>query len=331
MAGKQQSSEPPSLITSLPQDVIFDILSRLSRFDYPALSLVCKHFRSIAASPELFTTRSLLGRTEQCLYVVLSNMGELYSNRFYILCQKADGERRLGLIPSLPAIHTYFSYAKMGYLAVGSRIYVFGQSTTDRMMSLSIDCVSHTVQLLPSMPVTMCNTVADIIEGRIYVIGYHNRNDWKRKMVVLNTETQMWEPEMIWLDDSDCYICNNSCVVMADKLYTRNSANSFFYDPKENKWETDEMLDLKIWHNACVIDDVLYYLDFYEKELRAYDGKKRCWQVVKGLEALLSETTRYRIEVWSPKTVSYDGKLDLFFHSLRRHEDKLCEVWCAEI
>ncbi|KAG2332951.1 hypothetical protein Bca52824_004131 [Brassica carinata] len=311
MAARKQLPEPPSLITSLPQDVIVDILARVSRFDYPALSLVCKHFRSIVTSPEIFTRRSLLGCTEHCLYVVLSNMDETYSNHCYILCQKSHGERRLVHIPSVPAIHTYFSYTTIGYVAVGSRIYVFGRSTTDRMMSLSIDCVSHTVQPLPSMPVTMSNTVADIIEGRIYLIGYHNLYDWERKMVVFNTETQMWEPEMIWLDNSGRYIYNNSCV--------------------ENKWEMDEMLNLKGWQNACVVDDVLYYVDYYKKELRAYDRKHSCWQVVKGLEALLLDTTRYRVEVWSPKTVSYDGKLALFFHSLRRREEKLREIWCAEI
>ncbi|XP_018463206.2 F-box/kelch-repeat protein At4g38940-like [Raphanus sativus] len=336
MAAKKQSSEPPSLITSLPQDIILDILARVSRFDYPAFSVVCKHFRSIIASPEIYARRSLLGRTEHCLYVFLSCMDETrwrYCNRCYILCPKAeaDGERRLVLIPSLPPIPTYSEYATMGFVAVGSRIYAFGRSSEHRMITLSIDCVSHTVQRLPSMPVIVSNTMADIIDGRIYVIGYGNHNDWKMKMEVFNTEIQTWEPGMMMSLDKDArYIYNNSCVAMADKIYTKNSINSFVYDPKENKWETDEMLDLKIWHNACIVDDVLYYLDCYGGELRAYDRKKRYWQVVKGLEALLSETAsvRQRSEDWSPQTFSYDGKLALFFP---REDSCHKKIWCAEI
>ncbi|CAH2034366.1 unnamed protein product [Thlaspi arvense] len=34
-------------MTPLPEDVILDILARVSRFDYPILSFVSKHFRSL--------------------------------------------------------------------------------------------------------------------------------------------------------------------------------------------------------------------------------------------------------------------------------------------
>ncbi|CAH8389449.1 unnamed protein product [Eruca vesicaria subsp. sativa] len=319
MAKEEQSS----LIMLLPHDVMFDILARVSRFDYPTLSLVCKHFRSIVTSPEIFTRRSLLGCTEHCLYVVLANEDEpVCSKRLYILCPKANGEHRLVLIRSLPDMPTYISETAMGYVAVGSRIYVFSRSNKHDMITLSIDCGSHTVQLLPNAPVTMSPRMADVIKGRIYVIGYDC--GWERGMVVFNTETQMWEPRMIKLDKEGNKCIDGCAVVMTDKMYMRNPSKTLVYDPKEIKWETDEMMNLHKWRNACVVDDVLYYYncEFYNMGggLIAYDQTQRCWREVKGLEALLPETTS---SMW-PHIVSHGGKLALFY-------TKRNEIWCEEI
>ncbi|KAF2605259.1 hypothetical protein F2Q70_00025423 [Brassica cretica] len=70
---EKSSESPSSLILSLPEDVIIDILARLSRFDYPKLSLVSKYFQSLVASPELYARRSLLACTEDFVYVVLDD------------------------------------------------------------------------------------------------------------------------------------------------------------------------------------------------------------------------------------------------------------------
>ncbi|CAN7086862.1 unnamed protein product [Brassica oleracea var. botrytis] len=51
-ADKKQSSS--SLITSLPEDVVVDILARVPRRDYPRVSLVSTYFRSLVSSPEIY-------------------------------------------------------------------------------------------------------------------------------------------------------------------------------------------------------------------------------------------------------------------------------------
>ncbi|XP_024004083.1 F-box/kelch-repeat protein At4g38940-like [Eutrema salsugineum] len=175
-------------------------------------------------------------------------------------------------------------------------------------MALSIDCRSHTVQRLPDMPVPMSGTVADVIDGRIYIIGDGGNYVLEKVMVVFDTKSQKWESRVIKpgveLGDTWSY----GCVVMADKLYTRDDHNSFVYEPKECKWETDEMLNFQKWRDACVVDDVLYSLNPDENyKLRAYDPAQKCWRVVKGLEKLLSKFLGW------PYTVSYGGKLALFF------------------
>ncbi|CAN7010979.1 unnamed protein product [Brassica oleracea var. botrytis] len=286
MASKTErdiESQAPALITSLPEDVMIDILARVPRREYPTLSLVSKYFRSLVASPGLYVRRSVLGFTEHCFY---SSMTTNHVTTVGILHRKANGKRSLVLIHSLPA-----KKLDATILSVGSSIYVFGGG---RDGFLRIDCGLRTVEHLPNMPLHMSHKIADIIDGRIYVIG-NNYDSMKKKkaMVVFNTEAKMWEPGMILRPNIDLGETLYGCVAMADKMYTTDKNKSFVYKPKEGIWETDEMLSSKTWRDACVVDDVLYYYDTDALQLRTYDSKRRCWGVVEGLKNLL------HITLWS--------------------------------
>ncbi|KAL0673720.1 hypothetical protein Bca4012_001701 [Brassica carinata] len=262
------------MTTQLPEDVIIDILARVPRCNYPRLSLVCKHFRSLIASPMLFAVRSLLRCTELCLYVLLHNRETGGDQRWSILRQKTKDNSRLVLIPSLPVAQRYD--------AVGSKIYMFDSTKDDSVTTnvLSFDCRSHTVQPLPSIDVNVYTTVADIINGKIHGLGYHNTNS-EKPMVVLNTETQTWEPVMT-IPETVYYMWPPNFVMMVGKMYMLCPSGSYVYDPKESRWETDEKL--KFWVKGCVLDDVLYCYDFCLNSLRTYDPKQRRWGVVEGVE-----------------------------------------------
>ncbi|KAF3577677.1 hypothetical protein DY000_02034365 [Brassica cretica] len=154
---EKKQSPPPSPITSLPEDVVVDILARLPISDYPRVSLVSKRFRSLVSSPEIYARRrSSLGCTEHCLYVFLYN-----------------------------------------------------------------------------------------------------------------------------------------CATRVNRLYTLRRGNS------------SSRL------SARVVDDVLFFYDWSDKELRAYDPERKCWQVVKGLDDLLADIRRAAC-CWL-QTVSYGGKLVLLY------------------
>ncbi|ESQ31048.1 hypothetical protein EUTSA_v10012164mg [Eutrema salsugineum] len=56
---------------SLPNDLLLRCITHVSILYYPTLSLVSKRLQSLIASSEFYKTRSLLGHTESCLYVVL--------------------------------------------------------------------------------------------------------------------------------------------------------------------------------------------------------------------------------------------------------------------
>ncbi|KAJ4884172.1 F-box/kelch-repeat protein [Raphanus sativus] len=315
-AEKNQSPSSSSPITSLPEDIVVDILARVPRRDYPRVSLVSKHFRSLVSSREIYARRSSLGCTEHCIYLVLFDSDNGH-NRLYTFRRKEKDKDSpcLVLIPGLPDMPRGGSY-----VAVGSRIYVFCE-----INSFFIDCTSHTVQHLPRMPVPMSNTAADVICGRIYVIGCISSKS--KAMVVFDTQTQTWVtmPGMeLYDNDVDAY---TSLVVMGGKLYARGFQDNFAYDPKESKRETDEVVSLNYWddENACVVDDVLYFYDWSGK-LRAYDPERKCWVVVKGLDDLSAWTRRVGCFL-GVTTSNYAGKLVLFFRS----REIIGEICCAEI
>ncbi|KAJ4865912.1 F-box/kelch-repeat protein [Raphanus sativus] len=348
MAEKENSSpETPSLIPSLPEDIIIDILARVSRWEYPTLSLVSKQFQSLVASPELYARRSLLGCTEHCLYVVLCE-GE--NKRWYTLRRNANGNRSLVRIPSLPPLTRGESF-----LAVGSKIYVFGG--TNDTSDFSIYCRSHTVQPLPSMPLLpMSDTRAAIIDDKIYVMG--RLGDFQNLIVLFNTKTNMWEPEILKPDielhgerrslDS-CLV--GGWLVLANKMYVNDFTNyCLIYDPKENIWRPDDTLRSVKMPTACVIDDILYYfptfLDFTDNDdyvainIRTYDPKRSCWGVVKGLNKLFSKMKSFRCI----HAANYGGKLALFYsgrygnyctrygnYCTRRDVRSKKKIWYAEI
>ncbi|CAA7014907.1 unnamed protein product [Microthlaspi erraticum] len=93
----------------------------------------------------------------------------------------------------------------------------------------------------------MFDTTANIVDGRIYVIRLINSKN--TRMVVFNTQTQTWKPKMIKSDFELRGMWRCECVVVADKLYTR---------------------------------------DCLRAKGKAYDLKK-CWGVVNGVEELVAE------------------------------------------
>ncbi|KAJ4891356.1 F-box/kelch-repeat protein [Raphanus sativus] len=319
-AEDEKSSEPTSslILPSLPEDVIIDILARLSRFDYPKLSLVSKHFRSLVASPKMYARRSLLASTEHCLYVAVYDIYSCYFYHWYILCRKANGSRCLVRAPStLPVLNNNLATS----VAVGSRIYVFGGIDHTKMTTnaFCMDCRSHTVEPIPTIPVPLVCTFAGFIDRKIYVIGYCDPYP-KKAMLVFDTETQKWEHVMTTPKMEASLTRNYAYVVMADKIYTMDCYGSYVYDPKEGKWETDNMPNSIYWENACVVDDVLYYRDRYVNTLRAYDPIQKSWEVVEGLKELLAAPIS---SSWS-YTVNYGGNLALLF-------SRPGGIWCAEI
>ncbi|CAF2124963.1 unnamed protein product [Brassica napus] len=225
------------LIPSLPDDVTLDIVARVPRSHYPTLSLVSKKFRKLIASPKLYKRRSQLGITQHRLYAFLRNRNT-GDCRFYILHRKLNSRNRLVIVRSLPPV----SY-RGSFVSVGSKVYVFND-----VDALCIDCASHTAQAIPDMPqrfsaTPMPSKVANVIDGKVYLIGdsrftSDHGMSWRKTVMVLDSETQVWEPVMM-KEDMWVGALWSDAVVLEDKICMKGhrNANSFVYEPKEKKWE----------------------------------------------------------------------------------------------
>ncbi|KAF2551608.1 hypothetical protein F2Q68_00037797, partial [Brassica cretica] len=159
---------PPVLtLLMLPNELILSCLARAPRLYYPTLTLVSKSFRSLINSPELCKTRSLLARTESCLYVCFQFQNEgnahwftLYRNPY----QTVDDNSQTNKLDSPPS-------AMLGVAAVGSDIYAIGGSI-DGVSSSSVfvmDTHCHTWCKAPSMHVARVSPSASVLDGKIYV------------------------------------------------------------------------------------------------------------------------------------------------------------------
>ncbi|CAN8315330.1 unnamed protein product [Cochlearia groenlandica] len=241
MTEKEQSSEPCSLIESLPRDIVLDIVARVPIIEYPTLSIVSKQFSSLVSTRELYARRSLSGYAEKRVYAVFKNK-ETKDLRLYILQRKDNCDSRLARVPKLP-----FTPDGSSFVVVGSTIYVFS-----RLSALRIDCAckSHTVGHLPNVPTRLIDTVAaaDITKEKIHVFGIRNTNGcWMSETVVLNIKTQTWEePKMITskMEIMESWYLD-VVVVDDDTVYVKSASKSFVHKPYENRRERDEVLDSK--------------------------------------------------------------------------------------
>ncbi|KAF3573287.1 hypothetical protein F2Q69_00058090 [Brassica cretica] len=159
---------------------------------------------------------------------------------------------------------------------------------------LVIDCGSNTVRHFCVMPKVVNDSVANVIDAKIYVVGGHYRDtengSWSsNRMMVLERETQTWEC------GEENYGLEAGCrLISEEKIYIiKGDENNFVFNPREGRWEigTDKRLHSSWKGNTgpgCIIDGIFYSYDTCNNCLSAYDLKHRLpCGVVKGVEGLV--------------------------------------------
>lgn len=188
------NGEEPMTFIMLPNDLVLNCLARISRLYYPALSLVSKRFRSLLASTEIYRTRTLLGRTESCLYVCLK-LPSYSPQQWFTLCLRANSSEKV-LVPTASPNSpcTYQS----DFVRVGSNIYAIGgfiNSDNASSTVMVMDCCSHTWREAPSMQITRKNPSVCGLDEKIYVTWGCKNLDATNWIEVFDTKTQTWEFE----------------------------------------------------------------------------------------------------------------------------------------
>ncbi|VYS65412.1 unnamed protein product [Arabidopsis thaliana] len=316
---KKKISPVPTPIPSLPDDLLVSIFARVSRLYYPILSLVSKSFRSLLRSPELYETRSLLGRTESCLYLCLQEGNPDPNPLWFTLCMKPDRTLKNGkkkkkmssgnlLIP-IPVPNPPLEHWS-GHASVGSDIYFFGGYMEENVRSsrvVILDCRSHTLREAPSLQMERSDPAASVIDGKIYVAGGVDGDDADSlyPIEVFDIKTQIWDHRPIPYWEKDWGALSRSAYVDG-KFYLTIGMKVMAYDLEESRWDFAgyQMGQSWFWSCNCVIENVLYC---YGDAFRWFDTKLRLWKVmkVKGLPKLSRN-----VDV---KIADYGGKMAIFW------------------
>ncbi|XP_019089391.1 PREDICTED: F-box/kelch-repeat protein At4g19865-like [Camelina sativa] len=324
------SSSSPSL-SLIPDEILVNCLARVSRSNYPTLSLVSKTFRSILSSTELYAARAHLRTTEQCLYLCLWDCGSYRFPHWFTLWtnpnrtlpdsmirkrKKKKKKKTAGqlLVPINSSNSPSFTTATA---VVGSEIYLFGGGLVGYEPSSEVqvlDCRSNTWRDAPSMNVARKFLPTCVYDEKIYVMGGCERLEDESWAEVFDTKTQTWE----LLPDPGDEIRNcriNRIREIEGKIKFGNVERKMYgYDTKQCEWENcvNESVIYARWE--CIMENVSY--GFWNKRLLWYDIVNGYWKAVRGLESLLGMYMR--------NGGSRGNKTKLVSCGRKK-------IWCAEI
>ncbi|CAA7049539.1 unnamed protein product [Microthlaspi erraticum] len=309
--------QPPSSLTTLPTDLMLNILARVTRYHHPVLSRVSKKFRSLVRSSELRMTRSLQGN-EDSFYVCL---GDFNSPSLTYHWFTLDQSRLVSIL--FPPPREQHSTALM----IGHEIYLVGghdiHRTPCKSMSI-IDSRSGELRQGPSMRVARRHAAVGLVDEKIYVFGggQHDEHNYNMQVEVFDTKKQTWDvapnPEVDFKDISMSVVSRS----LDRKIYAKNDTHVVVYDPRNGKCEKIDLPDWGFYciKSMCEIENVIY-IYCYHVGLMWYDSKKLEWRAVKGVKLggwFLCRTTM----------VEYNGKLAF----LRERENNgKTDIWCSMI
>ncbi|CAH8277536.1 unnamed protein product [Arabidopsis lyrata] len=317
---------------SLPDEIIENILARISKWTYPNLSLVSKRFLYFLSSPTLYKTRSHIGTTEPCLYFFLKLRYNSSDPQWFTLWMKPDenltsnGET-MHDYSSIP-LHSSSYSSPVPYkstVAVGSEIYLIGGIPEAPSSSVRIlDCRIHTWRDGPNMTVARSDPVAVYLDEKIYVIGGCGNDESANWLEVFDIKTQTWRalPSPGTDHELRCKYIKVNPNAFKGKLYVAAETKDYTYEPKDGTWnvvrEKSIFKDIRYW---CVIEDVMYSCT-YVGSLMWYDSEGREWREIKGLDEFTVCLTSYLKRMYVHGIVNYGGKLVVMWRQWYNEDGK---------
>ncbi|CAF2174950.1 unnamed protein product [Brassica rapa] len=242
------AKEAPSWsFSSLPDDIILNVIARVPRRYHPILSCVSKKLQSLVRSSELQITRSLRGK----------------ENRFYV-----------GFREKYPSSYHWFTFTESHH-----------HLASIRFPSFLLKSYSTTPVMGPKSPVFRHGAAVGLVNDKIYIFGgtcpQSCYQDIKAQAFDLNTQTWQLAPNPSMQVDSK----NNSVVTPAlgRKIYVMGGKDVIVYDTRDGT--CDEIIRAEDFNSQtiCVVDNVLY-MHYHDVGLMWYESKAKEWRVVHGLK-----------------------------------------------
>ncbi|KAJ4913938.1 putative F-box/kelch-repeat protein [Raphanus sativus] len=328
---KNKTNPPPSppSFSSIPDDVIVNILARFSKSHYPSLCLVSKNFYSILSSPDIYFARSLIGNTDARLYVCLwlPDPSSGPHNSWFTL---GYPQGQLSLVPVKVLSSSYSPADRLNSttVAVHSEIYHIGGSKDKRTRAVRVlDCRSHTWRRAPHLKVARKRARSYLLDDKIYVLGGCTETEetigWGE---VFDLKTQTWKP-LPKPPSHDDYV---NGAVFGGRLYvfTIDNSKKYAYDPKEERWVHEAgFVGLgRINRPWCVRGSVIF-AELGGKYMW-YDPRYGMWSLIQGLNHVYERRcSNYR----TIQLVNHGGKLLIIWDEWHRRQREHKRVWCAVV
>ncbi|CAB78935.1 puatative protein [Arabidopsis thaliana] len=298
----------------LADDIVLNILARISTSYYQTLSLVSKTFRLLILSKELDMERSYLGTRKPCVYVCLQSPTHPFDRRWFGLWIKPYDHQPLTHWTIdikctghwlLPMPSPYSRCLQIVHETVGSETYeIGGQNMTPSTDVWVYDKLIGKQRKAPSMMVARKNAFTCVLDGKLYVMGGCEADESTHWAEVFDPKTQTWEA----LPDPGVelrYSSVKNIQTKQGKVYVRSNKKNFVYLIKECMWEVAEE---NLGESTCEIENVCYC--YSNKRYWWYDAKCEEWRLVKG---------------------NYGGKLVVFWDRAVSRLTATKEIWCAMI
>ncbi|XP_013634114.1 PREDICTED: putative F-box/kelch-repeat protein At4g35120 [Brassica oleracea var. oleracea] len=306
-------------LSSIPDDVIVNVLARISISQYRSLCLVSKNFYSLLSSPDIYFARSLIGITDARLYVCLRlpTPSSSHRHRWFNLGYR---QGQLSLVP-VRTLSSSPDRLNSTSVAVHSEIYQIGGGSNEDKRTRAVrvlDCRSRTWRPAPDMKVARKHARSYFLDDKIYVIGGCKEN-WGE---VFDLKTQNWKPLPKPPSDHD-----HKGVVYGGRLYafTMNKNKNYAYDPKEERWVQEAgFVGLgRITGPLCVIGNEIFAE--HDRKYTWYNPTNGKQQVIDGLNDVYKKrANNYR----TIQLVNHGGKLVILWNETRRKRKRL---WCAVV
>ncbi|KAG7642521.1 Kelch-type beta propeller [Arabidopsis suecica] len=327
---EEEVENHPPIPRQIPQALIRRTVALIKRCHYPSLSLLSKAFRIVISSPELHQTRSSLNLTEPVLYALIGFPPHSFPNWFILNPNITRNiPLRLSAIGSLPPMNPGSAVVTIGY-----KMYVIGGligPNNPVKTVFVIDCRVHTCNYLPTMHRARYRAVAEVINGKIYVIGGCEKryDDW---IEVFDVVTGIWST----VPDRSHFMSSLpgggfvTSVVMQNKIYILDATCGLVYDPIDGTWESGELgTTLKsYWYKpCCVIEDLLYSFDPYclqGSPINVYDPNVMVWTPMMGTGIRAFPDLDY----FECKMANFGGKLMVFGAT---YNNPVTDTWCIEM
>lgn len=171
-------------IFGLPDDVLFECLSRVSASSLPSLSLVCRRFALLLDSPAFLDLRRSQGRLRRTLFAIcISDLGLVTAAALPIpLPIQSDLSWNTFATPiSFSGELTVGAFSQPRLAAIGRAFYLIGRGATLRYDSLTGAFSLRAPTLVPRK-----KFAAAVVGGRIYVSGGATRT----------SSVEEYDPEM---------------------------------------------------------------------------------------------------------------------------------------